>query len=58
MTRKQSIPCGIHVARTESLRFLLLNAVFIPTTIKYFLFLVESPFPLSPEIGAPLRMDS
>lgn len=49
-------PCGIHVARTESLRFLLLNAVLTPTTMKYFLLLVESL--LFSDVGAPLSIDS
>lgn len=31
-------PCGIQVARIESLLFRLLKAVLIPITIKYFLF--------------------
>ena len=31
-----SLPCGIHVSRTESRLFLLLNAVLIPTTTKAF----------------------
>lgn len=30
---RQPAPCGIHVARTESLRFRLLKAVLIPITI-------------------------
>lgn len=34
-------PCGIQVARIESLLFRLLKAVLIPITIKYFLFEVD-----------------
>jgi hypothetical protein len=59
--RKQELiyePCGIHVARTESLLFLLLKAVLIPTTIRYFLFLDDSFFFRSCDKGAPLLIDS
>lgn len=52
-------PCGIQVSRTESLLFLLLKAVLIPITIKYFLFPDDSPFFfISPDIGEPLTIDS
>ena len=51
-------PCGIHVARTESLLLRLLNAVFIPTTIRYLLFPDDSVFFESSDKGEPLRMDS
>lgn len=51
-------PCGIQVSLTESLLFLLLKAVFMPTTIRYF------RLPLAPaagkfcEVGEPLNKDS
>jgi hypothetical protein len=51
-------PCGNQVARTESLLFLLLNAVLIPTTIRYFLLPDDSVVLISSETGAPLRTDS
>lgn len=51
-------PCGIHVARTESLLFRLLNAVFIPITMKYFLFIVESFCAVVSGVGEPLSIES
>lgn len=51
-------PCGIHVARTESLLFRLLKAVLIPTTIKYLLFPDDSVSFNSSDRGEPLRIDS
>lgn len=51
-------PCGIQVARTESLRFRLLKAVLTPRTIKYFLFPIDSVTFRSSDIGEPLSMDS
>lgn len=51
-------PCGIQVARTESLLFRLLKAVFIPMTIRYFLFLVNSRIFRSWVIGEPLIVES
>jgi hypothetical protein len=58
--RKQELiyePCGIHVARTESLLFLLLKAVLIPMTIRYFLFPDDSFFFGSCDKGEPPRID-
>lgn len=52
------IPRGTHVERTESLLFLLLNAVFIPITIRYFRFLKESPFSAVSDTGDPARIAS
>ena len=58
--QKESIqqPCGIHVARIESLLFLLLKAVLIPITIRYFLFLDDSALLTSVDNGEPLSKDS
>lgn len=50
-------PCGIQVARTESLLFRLLKAVFIPTTIKYLLF-PDNSMSFNSSIGEPLKTDS
>lgn len=52
-------PCGIHVARTESLRFRLLKAVLIPITIKYLLFRDDPVFTFSEsDTGDPFVMVS
>lgn len=51
-------PCGIQVARTESLRFRLLKAVLIPITIKYFLFFVDSATLWSSDMRESFNTDS
>ena len=52
------IPWGIQVARTESLRLRLLKAVLTPTTIKYFLFLLDPEILRSSDMGEPLSIDT
>lgn len=51
-------PCGIQVARTESLLFRLLKAVLMPITIKYFLFLAGSLILKSSDTGEPVSIES
>lgn len=51
-------PCGIQVARTESLLFLLLKAVLIPMTIRYLLLLDNSLILISSDTGALFLRDS
>lgn len=51
-------PWGIHVARTESLRFRLLKAVFIPITIRYFCLPIGPLNFESSDWGDPLSTDS
>lgn len=53
-----SEPCGSQVARTESLLLRLLNAVFIPTTMKYFCLPFDSVSFRSSDKGEPLSIDS
>jgi transcriptional regulator of nitric oxide reductase len=53
-----NVPCGIQVARTESLRLRLLKAVLIPMTIKYFLFILVSSFFKFSDMEKPSITDS
>lgn len=55
---KAKKPFGIQVVRTESLLFRLLKAVFIPMTMRYFLFLVNSGIFTSSVMGEPLSIES
>lgn len=51
-------PCGIQVVRTESLRFLLLKAVLIPITMKYFFLVLDSIVSDFPDTAQPFRINS